>query len=564
MTNINSDINKEHPVDEVILEVAEAKMVSPNSHSPAVSPGASPAVSPAAVKSKPRRKRRPPAQPWRKPKDMPKRYLSAYNLFYKDERERMLKTAEKPLSEEGENNNKGKLTPAAGSPPSSGGKLGKIALAPALPELPDPDAPKSNAARKHARSSGIGFANLTRIVAARWKDLDPALKAPYEQVAQKDKERYQAQMLLWRAQQKKKSEANNLVGDEEMKGVNGALQAFPGPHSAPMPDHANPSNGENWYEVSGQPRNGDVSRHQHPPHSAGTVHLFGPPPPYATPKGSTSMPVTPNKRTNGKKSLVNADTPSGTTPPRPSSEPVQRRVHSFDSTSGNGEYSGPGYGYPPDYRARWEGYDRYAGYSGGLSYPANHSSPPMGADGYPVPFHYRSMAPVGPNGNPGGPDPRYEMPYPSRHAGYGGYPSVAYYPSSPPPHGNPHMHQNYSPPQYHAHPPGGRTPYHPHNYHQSYAEVSPASREETLQLYASRGDFQNRNSNQPSDPQSPSKKGKDPTNQQRQKHHPSTSSDSRPSASKNEDCSLIESSFGNIDSNLDTDTVDFLTTLELE
>ena len=144
-------------------------------------------VSPSSVKSKPKRKRRPPATPWRKPADMPKRYLSAYNLFYREERERMLKAGKgsqaESLSEGGEI--------VVGE--TDGGMGAEMTV---TPRLPDPDAPK-NATRKHARSSGIGFANLTRIVAENWKNLDPALKAPFEEVAKKDKERYQRQMVEW-------------------------------------------------------------------------------------------------------------------------------------------------------------------------------------------------------------------------------------------------------------------------------------------------------------------------------------------------------------------------------
>ena len=516
MTNSNDSSGQ--PVDEVT-----ATMVSPTSSS--------------TVKSKPRRKRRPPAQPWRKPKDMPKRYLSAYNLFYKDERERMIKAglnSETPLSEEGD----GKSQPL--------GDTQEKQVTP-KPELPDPDAPKSNAARKHARSSGIGFANLTRLVAAKWKDLDPALKAPYEEVAAKDKGRYQKQMVEWRAQQKKKSENNNDGEEENGEGAQwkSLQQTYSDPYSPPRPNGANLSQSEAWYGAAGHPRNGNLSPN-HPHHNAGAVHVFGSPPSYA-PNGSASMPATPRKTSSDKKSRTDGDNSSiHTSPPRPSSEPIYHRVHSFDST---GERAS-GYGYPPDYRARWETYDRYTGYPGGASYPGPYP-PPMGMEGYPVPLHHRSMAhAAGPHANTG-PDARYEMPYPPRQAEYAGYP--AYY-SPPPTHGNAHMHQKYSPPHYH--PNAARPPYAYGFHHQPHPQVSPSSREETLQLHASRGDFQNRN--HPSDPQ-PSK-DEDPAKQQK---HPSTS-DSRLPASKQEDCSILESSFGNIDSNLDTDTVDFLTTLELE
>lgn len=100
-------------------------------------------VSPSPT-SKPKRKRKPPAQPWRKPPGFPKRYLSAYNLFFKQERERLLKAGIGTDS----------------SAPGEGFDEDNEDYEITKPTLPDPTAPKSNAARKHARSSGIGFANL--------------------------------------------------------------------------------------------------------------------------------------------------------------------------------------------------------------------------------------------------------------------------------------------------------------------------------------------------------------------------------------------------------------------
>ncbi|KAL3920518.1 MAG: hypothetical protein SGILL_003222 [Bacillariaceae sp.] len=97
---------------------------------------------------------------------MPRRPLSAYNLFFKERREAMMKAA---------------MT-AEDSQPSTGRK-------------------KSN------KSVGIGFANLARTIASEWKTLDPTTKAPYEARAAVEKGRYDKEMLVWRAKQREKKAA---------------------------------------------------------------------------------------------------------------------------------------------------------------------------------------------------------------------------------------------------------------------------------------------------------------------------------------------------------------------
>ena len=126
-------------------------------------------ISPSGEKPKVKRKRKSPAVPWKKPKDMPKRPLSAYNLFFKDERERLLGTAASQKKE--------------GDQATTGAKTGK---------------------RKKS-TGGIGFANLAKTIAAKWNDLDPESRAPYEQTAAKEKARYDAAVAKWRAEQKEKA-----------------------------------------------------------------------------------------------------------------------------------------------------------------------------------------------------------------------------------------------------------------------------------------------------------------------------------------------------------------------
>jgi hypothetical protein len=135
--------------------------------------------------SKVKKKRRSPAVPWKKPKDMPKRPLSAYNLFFKEERERILSAG--PDTTEG-----------VGSP--TGGD--------------DKDALEKT---KHGRTSGVGFSNLTKKIAIRWQQLDKEGRAPYEKRAAKDKKRYDEAVLVWRAKKletkkrAEKSKAEDLL-----------------------------------------------------------------------------------------------------------------------------------------------------------------------------------------------------------------------------------------------------------------------------------------------------------------------------------------------------------------
>lgn len=86
---------------------------------------------------------------WKKPKDKPKRPLSAYNLFFRHEREQILRSTAKP-------------------------------------------------SYKPRRSHGkIGFAALARSVAEKWKSLDEKTRSVFEAKAAVEKERYDKEVDAW-------------------------------------------------------------------------------------------------------------------------------------------------------------------------------------------------------------------------------------------------------------------------------------------------------------------------------------------------------------------------------
>lgn len=102
---------------------------------------------------------------WRKPKNKPKRPLSAYNFFFADVRQTLLRERVRARSE-------------GGADPAGDG--------------------------------GLGFGALARTVAARWKALSLPLKAPYVDQAQRETAAYKIALAQWEREQ----EDEALVDDD--------------------------------------------------------------------------------------------------------------------------------------------------------------------------------------------------------------------------------------------------------------------------------------------------------------------------------------------------------------
>jgi hypothetical protein len=99
----------------------------------------------------------------KKPKDQPKRPLSAYNIFFKEERQRILNDI----------------------PESSG-------------ELSSGRTPPTRKRRKNPHGK-IGFESLAKTIGQRWKDLDEQQLKYYKDVASTDKKRYRDAMAIYSA-----------------------------------------------------------------------------------------------------------------------------------------------------------------------------------------------------------------------------------------------------------------------------------------------------------------------------------------------------------------------------
>uniref|UniRef100_A0A7S1UM97 HMG box domain-containing protein n=1 Tax=Grammatophora oceanica TaxID=210454 RepID=A0A7S1UM97_9STRA len=150
------------------IQATSADFSSNTTSTASVSGGASTTTATSSSKTGKKTKKR----SWKKPKDKPKRPLSAYNLFFQHEREKILSS----ISDN--------------------------------PNIIDDGLTEEIRRRRHRKTHGkIGFADLARSIAEKWKNIDKESRAFFEGKAEAEKARYKKELDAWMKTQKNKKQA---------------------------------------------------------------------------------------------------------------------------------------------------------------------------------------------------------------------------------------------------------------------------------------------------------------------------------------------------------------------
>lgn len=134
----------------------------------------------------------------KKPKDKPKRPLSAYNYFFKEEREKILRIvlAEDPTKVEND--------------PESEDYLSEEVIG-----------------RLKKEGGKVSFEEMGKIIGQRWKNIDPDRLAKYSEMASEDTERYKKEMQSYNGRQEAK------MRSEALKPPSFSSSGMPKPGSVP-------------------------------------------------------------------------------------------------------------------------------------------------------------------------------------------------------------------------------------------------------------------------------------------------------------------------------------------
>lgn len=147
--------------DELAYQLKESNLNFPGMGAPFCNPMLAPSMlKPIAHKAaRPVVKKR----TWKKPKDKPKRPLSAYNLFFQHERKQI------------------------------------IAVLPEDKSVAEDGLTEDERRRKHRKTHGkIGFADLARNIALKWKSLGEEDRSQFVEKADIEKERYKKELEAWK------------------------------------------------------------------------------------------------------------------------------------------------------------------------------------------------------------------------------------------------------------------------------------------------------------------------------------------------------------------------------
>lgn len=155
-------------------------------------------------------------------KDKPKRPLSAYNLFFRNARKKIMEEEQEKLDKEADDKKEVKKEEEAKD--DAGDAKEKVEADPDAKDddkdsADEEDKPKEDAEEEDgegkkdgaSKSNGkLGFESLARAIGARWRALSPDELKVYQDLAAKESERYKTEMAAWN---EKRAEAEAAAAD---------------------------------------------------------------------------------------------------------------------------------------------------------------------------------------------------------------------------------------------------------------------------------------------------------------------------------------------------------------